>query len=293
MNLYHYTGVTMLHGILTSEGINRGYLQLSDGKMLYGHSWYTTSPLPYGHGLSDGTEMLNQNDKDFARKAAGGLASDTVHSLHNKRLIRLSVDTTWLKQQEGFYSFRQILRHYGQSALYGKALAVSGWVDQRTLSDTELLRWMKSPKLKHDTWYVHTGTLPPDRILSVEYMEKPDIYVPYDFELHGRRQLEKSGFFCITASENNELNTAASNTHYLPGSIFVICPHPDAPPAITFRKSGGILVLSINNGKKLQEEGVAFSEEAVNKLSTWAMNKTDSLMGLWEKSKENWHRFNN
>lgn len=39
MKLYHFTGVAMLHSILTSEGINKGYFHLSDGKMLYGHSW--------------------------------------------------------------------------------------------------------------------------------------------------------------------------------------------------------------------------------------------------------------
>ena len=138
MKLYHFTGVAMLHSILTSEGINKGYFQLSDGKMLYVHSWYTSYPLPYGHGLVDGTEVLTKTDKDFLLKAGGQDASSPIRGTHNKRLIRLTVDSAWLKQQDTFYPFKKLLREYQQPTLWGTVLGIQGWVKTESLSDSEL-----------------------------------------------------------------------------------------------------------------------------------------------------------
>lgn len=59
MNLYHYTSVPALNVINTSNGINEGYLQLADNSILKKHSWYTTSPYPLGHRLTDGSEKLD------------------------------------------------------------------------------------------------------------------------------------------------------------------------------------------------------------------------------------------
>lgn len=184
MQLYHYTSVPLLHSIL-NEGISRGHLLLMNDEM------------PYGHGLPDGAEILSESDKAFAVKAAGERTTGSVNRLQNKRLIRISVNTDWLRQQPGFCKFTRLLKENNQPARYAKAMGVSGWVKPDTLSDAELLRWMKSPKLRHDTWYLHKGTLPPEQILKVEFMEKPDIYVPYDFEAHGRAELEQNGIYCI------------------------------------------------------------------------------------------------
>lgn len=287
MKLYHFTGVTMLHSILTSEGINKGYFHLSDGKMLYGHSWYTSYPLPYGHGLVDGTEVLTESDKDFLIKAAGRDAHGPVRGTHNKRLIRLTVDSAWLKQQDTFYPFKKLLRKYEQPSVWATIHGIEGWVKTENLSDSELKRWTKSPKLKHDTWYVHTETLPIERILSIEFMEKPDVYVPYDFELHGRSELEKSGLYSITAEQFKELNEISQEEDFTGGEVLVICPKPDAEPAIVFRKRNSAHVFAIGDGRLMGSQGTRFNPDSLKTISDWVMNNSGQLMGLWNKSLEN------
>ncbi|PQK87841.1 hypothetical protein [Pantoea ananatis] len=285
MKLYHFTGVVMLHGILASEGINRGYFCLQDGKMLYGHSWYTSSPLPYGHGLADGT--FNEKDKDFLKKTAGPYANGPVRGTHDKRLVRLTVDSAWLKQQETLYPFKKLLRKYEQPSVWGIFLGIKGWVDPDKLSDSEVKRWAKSPKLKHDTWYIHTETLPIERILSIEFMEKPDVYVPYDFELHGRSELEKSGIYSITSEQFKELNGVLKDGDFTGGEVFIICPKPDAEPAIVFRKRNSAHIFAIHDGRLMGSQGTRFSRDSLKTISDWVMKNSGQLMGLWNKSLEN------
>lgn len=287
MKLYHFTGVALLHSILTSEGINKGYFHLSDGKMLYGHSWYTSYPLPYGHGLVDGTEVLTESDKEFLIKAAGGDAHGPVRGVHNKRLIRLTVDSAWLKQQDTFYPFKKLLRKYEQPSVWATILAVQGWVNPDNLSDSELKRWTKSPKLKHETWYIHTETLPIERILSIEFMEKPDVYVPYDFELHGRSELEKAGLYSITSQQFNELNGISQEEGFTGGEVFVICPNPDAVPTIVFRKRNSAHVFAIDDGRFMMSQGTPFVSESLKTISEWVKKNSDQLMDLWNNSREN------
>ncbi|MGQ4127998.1 hypothetical protein ACUDAA_25655, partial [Escherichia coli] len=43
--------------------LQEGYLTLYDGTILYNKVWLTTSPLPYGHGLCNGTEKLSESEK--------------------------------------------------------------------------------------------------------------------------------------------------------------------------------------------------------------------------------------
>lgn len=285
MKLYHFTGVAMLHNILAAGGISKGYFHMSDGRMLYGHSWYTSSPLPYGHGLVDGTEVLSESTKNFISRASGPNTKGPVRGTHNKRLIRLTVDSDWLKKQDTFYSMKQIMLKYGEPLLRAKILGVAGWVNIDSLSDRELMRWTKSPKLKHDTWYVHTEKLPVERILSIEFMEKTDVYVPYDFELHGGRELEKVGLYSITPQQFNELNEILQEEDFTGGEVLVICNEPDAVPRIVFRNHNGAHVLAINDGSLLQCEGEKYNQQSLKILSDWVRQHSEHLMVLWNRSR--------
>lgn len=292
MDLYHYTSVPLLHSIL-NEGISRGHFLRSDDHMLYGHCWYTTSPLPYGHGLPDGTEQLTESEKEFAYRAAGENVLASAKSLHNKHLVRIRVNRSWLKEQDEFYKFTKLLQLYGESSLYGKILGVMGWVKPDSLSDKELKRWIKSPKLKHDTWYVHRGVLPVEQIISVDFMATKDSYIPYDFELHGRPELERNGIFSISASELAELNNIGTGISFLNGSVGVICPHPDHTPAVVFRKRNSAVVIRIQDGKVVGSDGYLLSaDDILEGLSDWTRSHSDSLMANWKLSEKSWYRYN-
>ncbi|MEH5231979.1 hypothetical protein PO488_25535, partial [Escherichia coli] len=93
MDLYHFTAIPMLHSILASEGLREGYLTLYDGTILYNKVWLTTSPLPYGHGLCNGTEKLSESEKSFMRRVGNISESTSINGTHNKKLIRLKIDT--------------------------------------------------------------------------------------------------------------------------------------------------------------------------------------------------------
>ncbi|MEL9717402.1 hypothetical protein J4X03_26045, partial [Escherichia coli] len=98
MDLYHFTAIPMLHSILASEGLREGYLTLYDGTILYNKVWLTTSPLPYGHGLCNGTEKLSESEKSFMRRVGNISESTSINGTHNKKLIRLKIDTEWIKK---------------------------------------------------------------------------------------------------------------------------------------------------------------------------------------------------
>ena len=152
-------------------------------------------------------------------------------------------------------------------------------------------RWTKSPKLKHDTWYIHTETLPIERILSVEFMEKPDVYVPYDFELHGRSELEKSGLYSITVEQFIELNGMLQEEDFTGGEVLIICPEPDAEPAIVFRKRNSAHVFAIGDGRLMGSQGATFIPESLKIISEWVKQSSEQLMTLWNRSRENLLRY--
>jgi hypothetical protein len=221
----------------------------------------------------------------FAQRAAGGDPSSSVNRLQNKKQVRITVDGEWLKTQDRFYKFTRLLQIYGEPALYGKVLGVMGWVKPETLSDSALRRWTKSPKLKHDTWFVHQGVLPVEQILSIAFMEKPDISVPYDFETHGRPELERNGLYSISAAELDALNEYEQHAPFINGSVVIICPNSKAPPAIVFRKRHSALVLNIQTGECIQREGCLFSDDDAVRFGIWTRCRSEYLMSLWDKSK--------
>ncbi len=87
MDLYHFTAIPMLHSILASEGLREGYLTLYDGTILYNKVWLTTSPLPYGHGLCNGTEKLSESEKSFMRRVGNISESALLQIVGGDKLI--------------------------------------------------------------------------------------------------------------------------------------------------------------------------------------------------------------
>lgn len=290
MDLYHFTGVPMLHGIMASPGINRGYIVLADNSILQGWSWFTTSPLPYGHGLCDGTEIITEKKREFIRRLSGN--DKPVFELQNKRLIRIKIDADWLKKQEGFYSYINLMRELNQPKLLIKYAAIDGWVDFDTLSDAEVKKWMKSPKTKEKTWYVFNGLVPSCRILSVEFMEKTNNYVPYDFEMHGRAIMEKTGLHAISESLLQSLNSVV-HTQYLPGSVIAFCQEKESLPSIIFRNSSFFVAVELQTVSAITHhfDGNESFELDKNIILAWVSANKRALNELWQVSVESYHRF--
>lgn len=121
--------------------------------------------------------------------------------------------------------------------------------------------------------------------------EKPDVYVPYDFELHGRSELEKSGLYSITAEQFKELNEISQEEYFTGGEVLVICPKPDAEPAIIFRKRNSAHVFAIGDGRLMGSQGTTFIPESLKTISDWVKQNSGQLMNLWNRGRENLLRY--
>lgn len=285
--LYHFTSVELLHAILNSQGLNKGYLRLVDGQFLYGYTWLTTSPLPYGHGLVNGTEELTEHNREFMRQASrDSLTPDKIRGTLNKQAIRITINYDWLKNQPEFESYIKLMRKLNQPKEYIKILGVEGLVDTKTLNDKQLLRWMKSDKTKETTWYVFNGVIPKEQFISIDFKESEYSYVPYSFESHGRKVMEDSGFFCISKNKLHELNTI-TNSALIDGSVFALCPNLDLEPCIAFRCDEYTLTVSLKDFSLLVKVGYADAiEKDVGVIVDWVKQEHETLSLLYQQAKE-------
>ncbi|HHN7254672.1 TPA: hypothetical protein ACRQVI_005662, partial [Escherichia coli] len=136
-----------------------------------------------------------------------------------KKLIRLKIDTEWIKKQPGFCSYKKLMRDLGQPKAYVKYVGAMGVEGARGMTDEQISKIMRKGNTKEDTWYIFNGVIPPSKIVSVEYMETKDKYIPYDFELHGRGYIENSGIYPISSLLLSDLNHTMRNITFLPGSV--------------------------------------------------------------------------
>lgn len=80
-----------------------------------------------------------------------------------------------------------------------------------SLTDKEIIRWMKSKNTKEKTWYVFNGCVPSSRFLAIDFKVSEHSYVSYDFELHGRSIMESVGLQTISNEKLLELNVCVLN----------------------------------------------------------------------------------
>lgn len=292
MDLYHFTAIPMLHSILASEGLREGYLTLYDGTILYNKVWLTTSPLPYGHGLCNGTEKLSESEKSFMRRAGNMLDSAPINGTHNKKLIRLKIDAEWIKKQPGFCSYKKLMRALGQPKAYVKYVGAMGIEGARCMTDEQINKVMRKGNTKEDTWYIFNGVIPPSKIVSVEYMETKDKYVPYDFESHGRGYIENSGIYPISSLLLSNLNNAMQNITFLPGSVIAFCHKENSEENILFRHVLFTCSISLRNFSVLIATGDETSFYThLDILKSWVQKNAKELCQLFEKARKSYHKY--
>ncbi|HGG2161357.1 TPA: hypothetical protein ACJFRO_004286, partial [Escherichia coli] len=291
MDLYHFTAIPMLHSILASEGLREGYLTLYDGTILYNKVWLTTSPLPYGHGLCNGTEKLSESEKSFIRRAGNMLDSAPINRTHNKKLIRLKIDSEWIKKQPGFCSYKKLMRALGQPKAYIKYVGAMGIEGARCMTNEQINKIMRKGNTKEDTWYIFNGVIPPSRIVSVEYMETKDKYVPYDFESHGRDYIENSGIYPISSLLLSNLNNAMQNITFLPGSVIAFCHKENSEENILFRHVLFTCSISLRSFSVLIATGDETSFYThLDILKSWVQKNAKELCQLFEKARKSYHK---
>lgn len=143
---------------------------------------------------------------------------------------------------------------------------------------------MKSDKTKEKTWYVFGGVIPLEQFISIDFMASENVYVPYDFEAHGRKIMEDSGFFCVSASKLQELNKSTSS-QFTGGSVFALSTNEEPEPYIAFRNNHYNVAVSLLSKKFIAKYGC---EDAIDKdrevLFSWVNENNDMLMELFNAS---------
>lgn len=283
MELYHYTSVPSLHAINVSNGINEGYLQLSDNTILRKHSWYTTSPSPLGHGLTNGTEILNKYEELFWRQMNGFTNDQILPPVQNKRAVRITIDAKWIQSQPGFHKYTDLLTILKQPKYYALRLGITALAGNKTLTPQEREYWSTHPDLMHDTWYVHNGVLPHYRMKVVEFMEEDGNYYAYDFEKHGRAEMARYGSYSISQDLLKNINSL-SDLKYNEGDIFCYY-RKGLSPQVCFTHKLQTLSLYLDDPNFV---AVKINEEFYNTYGSifipWVTTHAEELHRVWRQA---------
>ncbi|MGX9583667.1 hypothetical protein [Escherichia coli] len=218
--------------------------------------------------------------------------STSINGTHNKKLIRLKIDTEWIKKQPGFCSYKKLMRDLGQPKAYVKYVGAMGVEGARGMTDEQISKIMRKGNTKEDTWYIFNGVIPPSKIVSVEYMETKDKYIPYDFELHGRGYIENSGIYPISSLLLSDLNHTMRNITFLPGSVIAFCHKANSEENILFRHVLFTCSISLRNFSVLIATGDETSFYIhLDVLKSWTQKNSKVLCQLFEKARESYHRY--
>ncbi|MGR4360620.1 hypothetical protein [Escherichia coli] len=103
------------------------------------------------------------------------------------------------------------------------------------MTDEQISKIMRKGNTKEDTGISLMGSSHLQKIVSVEYMETKDKYIPYDFELHGRGYIENSGIYPISSLLLSDLNHTMRNITFYRGSVIAFCHKANSEENILFR----------------------------------------------------------
>lgn len=252
MKLYHFTAVPLAEGIL-SDAMRIGHVPLPNDEPLTFFTWFTTSPYPEGTGVPQQSVRLTAHELDYVDRVEGNKPTNS-HS-HDKSKVRIMVDSADLtpfdkQTMKGLISFVGLYEFLGYSPMSAKRVGLSAYMDLSLLSPEALQRELScTDNTEEHCWYVHRGRIPADLIREVSY-RTDEGYVPYDFESHGRKDMEGAGFACASAPTNAALSEILAPLHgFENAKATLLCLDPDKPVFVTVRGSGVIMEFDIETGK--------------------------------------------
>ncbi|WP_025854641.1 hypothetical protein [Pseudomonas sp. CHM02] len=241
MKLYHFTAVPLAESIL-SDALRFGHVPIPEEEPLTGYTWLTTSAYPEGTGVPQETVELTEQQLAYVEFVERRKPKNTLSQ--DKSRVRIMIDSDDLKDYDrakkvGLVSFLELYRWLGIPALFGKYVGLSANMNVGELTAQALQHQLSlTGNSEEHCWYLHRGAIPAQLIQEVCYLTQ-DGYVPYDFETHGRVDMQAAGFGCAREQINARLATVlpASNRFEAP-KAFVICENPNAPIYLTVRGAG-------------------------------------------------------
>lgn len=252
MKLYHFTAVPLAESII-SDALRFGHVPIPEEAPLTGYTWLTTSTYPEGTGVPQETVELTEQQLAYVESIEGRKPKNNLSQ--DKSRVRIMIDSDDLENYDrakkvGLVSFLELYRWLGIPALFGKYVGLSANMDVTELTDEALQHELSlTGNTEEHCWYLHRGPIPAKLIREVSYLTQ-DGYVPYDFEAHGRADMQAAGFGCASAQINALLAgvLTASNRFEAPKAM-VICENPNAPIYLTVRGAGTTHLFNMETGE--------------------------------------------
>lgn len=276
MILFHHTAVSLAEAILISQ-LNRGHVTRRVGEPLRDVVWLTTDGNHRDHGLTEG-EQLDQVHRPYVEKVEQTKLRRGRVWTADKTRIRIQVKiptrdrklanyTTWSKKHDG--------------PNFAKMMGISCVTNIRNVSAVELDRLMSKTATKEETWFLSFRPIDPLEFEEVLY-RTDDGYFPYDFEQHGRAELEKVGIYAPDRKSLDELSVVLRPRHRFdrPGAV-VTCADLSMPANVVLRGGGVNVAFDLATRRVLEGEPGQHEQE----LAAWVDHHHHSLNDAWEKSR--------
>jgi hypothetical protein len=294
MKLNHYTSFTLARGIFTRGFIAGNYYTEHDGLLDSVVVWLTSSTDASGHGLPDGSDFSEAQIEVMLRNGE----KPKNNTSHNKRAIKIIIDTDRLKKFNkkkpnagGLISFLDFSKYLNETTSFGKSLGARGLFPERIdLSRTEIIKMAQGLKTKESTWYVHVGPIEPSCISAVEGLAE-GVYTPFDFELHGRPELLKSGIHPTPAELSNELsNLWGDRKPFEIPLASCFCANPDEAPNVGFDYKGNRWDIYLDS-LEIKKVYIGHLPENLQDYLDFVSQNKSTFEGLWKEAIESYYRY--
>lgn len=169
-----------------------------------------------------------------------------------------------------------------------KRTGLSCYISLKDLTYSEYRREYDTRKTQEDTWWLHRGTIPVNKIVCVEYLSNGQ-FVPYDFELHGRASLLDVGISVPSREVLDGLCQIINPAHSLDHpKALVMCNKIDDPPSVIIRGGTVEAIFLLSDGRC---KAGSLIPELREPLERWVMNNQTELLRCWEVAQERYRDY--
>ncbi|QTG17282.1 DUF4160 domain-containing protein (plasmid) [Agrobacterium tumefaciens] len=276
MILFHHTAVSFAEGIFTSQ-LNRGHVTRRVGEPLRDVVWLTTDGKHDGHGLTGG-EQLDQVHRTYVEKVEQTKLREGKVWTADKTRVRIKVKVS-SRDRKLFHYSAWSKKHDGP--LFAKMMGLSCVKTITDLSTSELHRLMASAATKEDTWFLSFRPIHPGEFEEVLY-RTDEGYVPYEFEQHGRHELEKVGIYSSDQSSLDELSEFLRPRHrYDRAGAVVTCADLSMPANVVVRGGGVNVAVDLASRHVLGGNPGDYEKD----ILAWVESHLRDLNDAWDKSR--------
>ncbi|WP_234908054.1 DUF4160 domain-containing protein [Rhizobium rhizogenes] len=239
--------------------------------------WLTTDESHEGHGLTTGEQLdpvhrpyVEKVEQTKLRRGRVGTADKTRIRIKVKiptRDRKLFNYCAWSRKDDG--------------PKFAKFMGLSCVKTVAGLNASELEKMMSMTVTKEETWFLSFRPIDPEEFDEVLYRTE-DGYVPYDFEQHGRRELEAVGIYAAGQNALSELRGLLGSRHrYDRASAVVTCANIAMPANVVVRGGGITVAFNLETLRMLEGGSGQYEEEII----AWIERHLDDLKEAWEKSR--------